>query len=347
MKEKIKNLLLIIWAIISLKIIWLTIGNVINLFWGFVLKFIDPVIPMKTFWLYIQTSFIDLLRPELGDDGLLLLLRGTLDLLLFYFIISSWILYFVLNKNWNKESVKIKNLINMFILSCILAIFLWLMSDIFISSFLNKPVTGLENTFFLFILRSLMLSTCILNILSVVCFFVGKDWHIFKKSILSFILLSITFYCCGFLDVLIIWNQGLLYEVLYNSDKSYLIENIIQTLYASYGFKHIIWCNPNEVAEPCEHLRQRMYEKCGWPNTVGKLPLYTRNLTGTFIGQGLYPASIVMSDCINLQVALEQCMHLHSEAIHRYMEAQQTLKTTITPHVGIQVIDTWSAYVKK
>lgn len=97
MKKAIKNVLLVVWILISLKIFYLTGSYVLSFLTSLILKIlpISPYFTHNYIWPYLPFSIFpyENLGPEFTKQTLLPIVRGLTDLLLFTFITNGWVLF--------------------------------------------------------------------------------------------------------------------------------------------------------------------------------------------------------------------------------------------------------------
>jgi hypothetical protein len=351
MKEKIKNILLIIWILISLKIFWITSNYVFNFSISLIIKClqIPPHIAHIYIWPYLPFSIIpyENLGSEFAKQTIVPIVRGFTDLLLFSFAINGWISYFLCKTN----TIKIKDYF--YISLPFIFFYVWFLQDIFEIFIFKEIIVGLENTLFITITKILFLIICVLNIVTLFIICGNLKWSLIKKIFFAsgFIILNGIILQTVYLSLL--WNEGGLAFMLtnpniLNSPQFYGptdLTEILKELYRSYGL-NIAWCNPTSEI-PCEEIRKQIERLCPIPDMLNKMPLGGRSAKSQVLGQTFQLGSSWASGCTELRNLLDACMeeHLRGEFVRRWMESHPP--TMPKPFVGGTVIDTWSAYIKK
>jgi hypothetical protein len=288
MKEKIKNILLIIWILISLKVITLTFGNVCAILIGSIWSFFN--------FLHLPFNFINDLviyvsnwKPIKGDPTILPILRGFTDLLFFTFIINSWVLYFLIKKRFEFRPQNKITYIALFFL--LFFYFVTICRDIIVDTFFSEVLSGLENHFFFPFLQVIIALSLIVTTMNTVCIFLFTNWSIFKKLILASLTLFIGFIGCGFVDTFIIYKEGVLYHTLTNPlfKETRSLSELLNTLISSYNFS-ISWCNPNQQIDPCKQYRILIEQTCFFPDTLQSFSLGGRSVGSNILGTFSPPA---------------------------------------------------------
>jgi hypothetical protein len=341
-KFNFKFLFLIIFSIISVKILLLTGGTVLDFIIGICLKF--PLIPKDVTYIYL-TKYSMFIKPlDLDAAPYLKLLRGSTDFLLFSVLLSFWIVVYIFTYNYE---LKVQRNYFFLIPFIIIGYFFWELFNFIEDIFIEKPVYILADTFYLKILQIFIAILILLNIIIVIAIFIGKNWSILKK--IFFACLSL-FYCiiiCYFMDYFIIHREGLLFLMLQKEQLQTVVSSfdLLQSLYQSYGL-NVAWCNPNNL-HPCAEIQERLQHSCFYPDLANKLPFGGRKPVSAVIGTFAGPGLDILFDCSSLKKSFEVCMeeHMRIEFARRWIESHPPI--TPKPFVGTSVIDTWSSHMKK
>jgi hypothetical protein len=349
MKEKLKTLFLIIWLLVSLKIIILSGPYTLGVIVGMLVKLLHipakGVVYLSSFLAFTEKEYI--LGPILSQYEFLPMMRGFTDLLLMTLVINSWIFYFLYKKIKFNFKDRNSNLIS-FILVVIYLLFIKDAIEIF---YFNEILLGIDQTIFYKVFFLICLSVLILNVISI--FLICKNflWSIIKRILFASILIFVSGYFLQLTIFALIWDGGALNFLFNNLDflndptfkgPKTLNENI-SILYQSYGL-NVAWCNPEY---PCDVLRIQMQEACKVPNLFNKIPFGGKRLGTNLFFQGFQISLDEYEGCSKLRNMLDVCMedHMRGEFARRWMEYHPPMAPK--PYVGGSVIDTWSAHIRK
>lgn len=322
MKSKIKNLLLIIWVIVSFKILWLTGGLVLKILLSSVVKILPEVV-QENYYLFIS-KYVPTEFNTKENFGIVTLIVSYLNLLLFSCVVNSWIFFFLkkkLVKNYWNQSFFTK--ISFFLLLIVYSYII--IEDLIPISYLDKNILlELQNTNFILILQILIIIVLSLSLFSIIIIYKSENWTLVTKVIISLLILILGYAPSFWVALVLIWKDGGLALVLNQSNFDPRELSQILEVVASYYNIPIALCNPENI-HPCKSLQDRMHEACIAKDFISQFPLGGKSLTSNVLGQFAPIVTDTVFPCTEFRNAWINCIEDHNrlEFSKRWSDIQQ------------------------